>query len=452
MQTLISRYGLAAHLAILAVAPLFMTAIGVLWVAALAAVWLIMEPTCQEHEANHEARRRVLNKILHDPVTWAGFLLVGLAALRAINGGIAMKYDAEETRWFVSTAMWPALPGSANGFGLMNLTVALSLLIVLQGGRHGLSDFTRIVFALFSSLFAACVAFVLAVLSKGGHAETLSLVACPLTQFGSLGLVFGVYSVIGIVAVAGAFEIGWHAAKPLALVSLCGTAFGAFAFSPPLTALVIASALALVFAYAFFYLAMKLKGSAGYKIPVVVGLASVAAGLLAVGVLPEETVSEKVTVWQTADFLSESFLQIRETLSKIALAAWRNAPWNGTGLGSFAFDVRFGADESDWLILKSGHKAALNGYHQLLVERGLIGAIAICVFLGSVLWSFGRRLVRSWPFKLVNPLAVAGIVVFLMSLVDLVWRASALMPSALVAFGVALAISANPIEKERIHG
>lgn len=452
MQTLISRYGLAAHLAILAVAPLFMTATCVLWVTALAAVWLVMEPTCRGYEASHEARRRVLSRILHDPVTWAGFLLVGMAALRALNGGIAMKYDAEETRWFMSTAMWPALPGSANGFGLMNLAVALSLLIVLQGGRHGLSDSTRIVFALFASLFAACVAFVLAVLSKGGHAETLALASCPLTQNGSLGLAFGIYAVIGIVAVAGAFEIGWHAAKPLALVSLCGTVFGAFAFSSPLTALVIASALALVFVYAFFYLVMKLKGSAGYKIPVVVGLATVAAGLLAVSVLPQETISGKTTVWQTADFLPESFRQVREALSKIALAAWRDAPWNGTGLGSFAFDVRFGADESDWLVLKSGHKAALNGYHQLLAERGLIGAIAICVFIGSVLWSFGGRLVRGWPFKLVNPLAVAGIVVLLMSLVDLVWRASALMPSALMAVGVALAISANPIEKECVHG
>ena len=90
MQKLISKYGLAAHLALLAVAPLFLfpflpgesVATVELWLSGFTLVWLLMEPSRRNEEMLHDARMRVAGDIARDPLFWA--LLGAVHGLSAI--------------------------------------------------------------------------------------------------------------------------------------------------------------------------------------------------------------------------------------------------------------------------------------------------------------------------------------------------------------------------------
>ena len=87
MQKFISKYALAAHLALLAVAPLFLSplvgegtvATVLLWLSPLAAAWVLLEPSRRADEMLHDARVRVASLIASDPLFWFLLLAVVLA-------------------------------------------------------------------------------------------------------------------------------------------------------------------------------------------------------------------------------------------------------------------------------------------------------------------------------------------------------------------------------------
>ena len=127
MQKLIAKYGAAAHLAILAVAPLFLfpfvgdetIATVLLWLAVPSAVWMVLEPSTRWDEAPHEARFRVVREIVRDPLFWTMLLVLAFAGVRALNSGIGLAYDAESSKWYVSAASLPFFPGSVGGAGYL---------------------------------------------------------------------------------------------------------------------------------------------------------------------------------------------------------------------------------------------------------------------------------------------------------------------------------------------
>lgn len=77
MQTLITKYGLAAHLALLTVAPLFLfpfcgegtITVVMLWLSGLAFIWILMEPSVLAGEVLHDARNRVSANMFRDPLS-----------------------------------------------------------------------------------------------------------------------------------------------------------------------------------------------------------------------------------------------------------------------------------------------------------------------------------------------------------------------------------------------
>ena len=90
MQKAISKYGLAAHLALLAVAPLFLfpfcgavwTARVLLWLSFLAFVWTLVEPSRRQGEMLHDARFRVFLSVFRDPLFWFSLFLSLVAFVR----------------------------------------------------------------------------------------------------------------------------------------------------------------------------------------------------------------------------------------------------------------------------------------------------------------------------------------------------------------------------------
>ena len=103
MQKFVSKYALAAHLSLLTAAPLLMSpffpkqvvAQVLLWLSLVCATWVLMCPSIRPDELAHDARRRVLVDVLRDPLFWTSLGLVAFSALRWLNGGIEMVYDAE---------------------------------------------------------------------------------------------------------------------------------------------------------------------------------------------------------------------------------------------------------------------------------------------------------------------------------------------------------------------
>ena len=96
MQTFLAKYGSAAHLALLAVAPLFLfafcdeytIAIVILWLSLLEFCWLFFMPSVRRGEFLYNAINRVRRGVVFDPLFWILLVIVILCGLRAINGGV----------------------------------------------------------------------------------------------------------------------------------------------------------------------------------------------------------------------------------------------------------------------------------------------------------------------------------------------------------------------------
>ena len=135
MQKLIGKYGLAAHLALVVVAPLFFTPSVTIWLSAFAVVWFFMEPSRIGFEMLHDARHRVISALWRDPVFWVFLFLVIMAGIRACNGGVTLAYDAETTTWSVSSPRFQFLPGSADGTGCPFFTGMVAVFVSVVACR-----------------------------------------------------------------------------------------------------------------------------------------------------------------------------------------------------------------------------------------------------------------------------------------------------------------------------
>ena len=234
-----------------------------------------------------------------------------------------------------------------------------------------------------------------------------------------------------------------------------GTAAGTFVFAPALLGLVLVASELLLFAYAFWYLCGVLEGSGKFKFLVVTGIALTLGGLFVVLLVPDQVLQEKLTPFMTWMILDEPFLKLREALTGVAIKSWLQHIWIGTGLASFSLDFQFAAGSDDWALVQRGTVALPNGWLQVLVERGVIGAVVLLIPCGFLTVAYFRRAfsgLKSWslphPACLLYPLTFVSLV--LIGFVDCsLWRADVLMLT-----GALWAISARgfPLVKGADHG
>ena len=449
MQKLITKYGLAAHLAITAVAPLFLSPTASLWLAGMAAVWLVMEPSRIGSEMLHDARLRVASSLVRDPLFWVLVSLVVVSGVRALNSGIEMSYDAESSKWFMSDPPVAILPASVEGAGFPVFALAVAALPVLVGCRHALGRSARYAFLLVASALTGLGAVVMALMMREGVPYAVGLAKCPLTEPSYAGSAFGLYLAVSALALEAAFERRWLKAMPFAALAVLGNAAGLFLFSPPLVAAMFAGATLLVFFYAFLYIRVKLGDSAEFKYLVVFGLSVVVGAMLVMALAPRALVDGRVEPFTTGEFLPENFRAMRDALSAISSNVWKECPWLGSGLGSFPVDLQFSASAADWSVLSPLQKAPLNGYWLLLVERGVIGAFFIAVPAVLMLVTYLRRLVVGVTAEFPHPLCWAGVVLVATAGVEMLGDASFLAPGAMIALASVFSLSANAFPKEK---
>lgn len=453
MLAVLSRYGLAAHLAIVAVAPLFLPPIASLWLAGLAFLWLLLEPSRIGGESLYEARSRVLRTATHDPLFWVLLFLVLVAGTRALNVGIDRAYDAESGVWELAAAPSPILPGCVDGFGLPLFSLAVCAWVVLTGCRHAIGRSARFGFLLIASFLAAVGVYVWAVLLAKGDGSAYHLAQTSMEDPSFLGSACGVYLGFGVLALIASFELKWFSAMPLVILAIAGNAAGVFLFAPPLVTIVfLGVAMALFFA-GFAFLRIRLGNPAEYKYLVVFGISLAIALLVVLGVVPRELESAKIAPYlDDASFLPDGYNAARNVLADVSRRAWMGNPWLGNGLGSFSLSLSFLATSADWAVVSPCQLAPLNGYWFVLAERGVMGAFMLAVPLVLILITYVGRLVCGIRLGMPHPLILLGPLMLLAAGFEMWGAVSFMSAGALLPLAAALVLSPHGFVKESSHG
>lgn len=442
MQKFIAKYALAAHLAVLAVAPLFLSPGWIVWLSCAGALWLFMEPSKVKGEGLRAARKRVVGAIAKDPFFWLSLTLLAYAVLVLVNSGVSLSFDAERSEWFMASAPMPLLPASADGSGEGEAAGLLALTVVVQGCRHALGKNARLAFLTMASFLSGVCALVMTGFLFYGNGSMSALLNCDVSKPEYIGCAFGVYSLGASSALAGIFENRWFKNLFFVWVGVVGTVAGTFLFAPPYAAFLFAAAHIVLFLYSFVYAFKEMGVMAEFKYTVVFFLALAVAAVTVFFVLPEDVMMQKTSPWTTGAFLAPEMLEIRENLSRIAFSAWHKTPWLGTGLGTFALDIKFNASEAAFAVIPPAQSMPLNGYWKLLAENGIVGAVLQALLYGFLVFTFIRRLVSGIKAAFPVPLCVAGILSLAVVAAESVLDCSFLVPGTMVALCSLTALSA----------
>ncbi len=462
MQKLIAKYGAAANLALLAVAPLFLfpflsdadIATTLLWLSVSAFFWFILEPSVLRGETLHHARRRVIGALCADPLFWVSLVLVLLAGFQVLNDGVALVYDAESTKWTLSPPLFSLLPGCVEGTGNLWFATFLAGAVLMQGCRHALGASARMAFLLTASTLAGIAAILALCLFVGGNPVVRAAIDCSAMVSSYVGVAFYLHLLSATVALVAAFERGWNMMLPLFIVSIGGTIAAGFLFSPVLVSFVFLSAEILLLVYIVVYAVKMLATASEFKLLVLSGVAFVLGGLLSMTLAPAATM-ERVSAFEIFELLPESFVVVRETLSGVAMRSWLENLWLGTGLGSFPLAFRFSALPDDLQIIRFGAEAVPNGWLFLLAERGIIGALTIGLPIGFLLFTYFRRLAQ-WVTSQTycHPACCLGPLVLVSLIVTGLYGCSLLRADVMLMAMALLAVSANsfPRKKRKDNG
>lgn len=459
MQKLIAKYGLAAHLAILAVAPLFLfpfcadgsVALVLIWLTLPAALWTVLEPSMRGGERLHDARRRVAKAIFRDPLFWASLALVVFTGLRALNTGIALAYDAETSAWHVSAPPFPIFPGVVGASGDLPFAAALGCTVVLQGCRHSLGRSARMAFFLLTSFLSGLASLMTLVAVREGVSGAAALLpSAGGLGFSFVGFAFGLNLIGGLAALVAIVELRWKMSFLPLFLGIGGNAAGLFAFAPPYVSAALAAAGLLMLAYVFGFSCRTFPGVDGFRLVVIGGISLTIGGLLVAMLLPKSVMDERVAAFVGLKFFPERFWEIRGALSAVSFRSWVSHIWIGTGVSSFPLDFRFAAREADWMLLPRGAPAVANGWWLLLTERGLVGTVFFILPFGFLLVTYVRRLiggVRGWTLP--HPACLVAPVALILFVAGGFFGCSSLRAEVLLTMCAFLAVSAATFQRVR---
>lgn len=442
MYSFFSKYGLAAHLALLAVAPLALFAAGapeytggaMLWLALLAAAWMFFEPSRREGEMLHDSRRRVARAVAVDPLTWLFAVLAAYAALRWVNGGVDLEYDVASVAWRKSQPAVPWLPASAAGAGFLPFCTTLSAGVAVAVCRNALGRSAR------GAYLTACALF-------AGASAVVALCTIRFPAFSSwtdesiAGIAFGYFALAAIVGQCYAFERKWRRLFVIYPVMTGTCAAAHFVFAPLYAVCVFSMAVIVLILVSAAGTWFKRGRVDALKFIALVLMAIFAAVVAVWLVMPVEVLRAKMDLLAAGVF-PDGFAAMRERLAQIALDVWRENAWLGSGTGAFAFDVRLAGTAGDWAVWGANAPAtAWNGGRQLLAERGIVGVVLFTIPAGFFAFTFVRRLIASRLRSAFFPLAALGVFSMVSAAVLMAVDVSVSGPSEAVALGTFAALS-----------
>lgn len=412
-----------------------------LYLALLGAIWVILEPSCIRGESLLDARARIIRQVLRNPLFYLALGAILFALTRALNGGIALALDFEASEWSIRPPYLVHLPGSVAGAGWLPLATAVAATVLTLGVAHALGRTARMTFLVVGSFLAGVSAFVAVVLYHSGHEGTVRMVACASSCSVYLGVAYGIWLVTSLVTLFMVAEAKWRLAEPFVASAMIFIAIALMMFAPQAEVVLFLVFFVVVAVSAVPMLCRDVHGGVAMRCALIAIGAICAPLILTLTTEPGTPIRLRMDEIIAMKPFTDGWLVLRGRLSKIALAVWKESPWIGSGLGSFPLDIRFLAADTDWQVIRPGQQTALNGWWQLLAERGLIGmitfvAFGVLAFLPWVLRMVGNRLQFEWrPVHLLSPLvllAVAAVGFASVSLLD---------ASAVMATVSALAVS-----------
>ncbi len=452
MRFFLSKYATAAHLAILAVAPLVLSpfcaastvATALMWLSLFAVSWVLLAPSRRRDEMLHQARIRLIQAVIRDPIFWVLLVLSVFSFLRWMNDGIGLSYDAELLRWTIKGPTCSFFPGSAKDAGYLPFATCLASLILLTGCRHALGKKARIFFLVTATLGAAGSA--LAILLT----RSFSSVSLPSPD----ATAYGIYFLGGVVALLGAFELRWRKVVLVIAFAAMGSAVGLCFFAQPAVFILYVSAFLVLLLICCAYAVLRMGQIVPFKFLAILFTSLGLPILCVMGLASTELITQYMDIaFEGKPFFDPSFLEIRATLSRMAYASWSEHPWLGLGLGAFPLNIRFLATSADWAILPPGQKETFQAWWQILAERGIIGALSFVAVWAVLFVTYIRQLIRAWGRAVFIPLSLLGPLVFALVMAESFISTAFLQPDVIFAAGslFTLAISSFP-SGEKTHG
>ena len=465
IQKFFSKYGLPVHLAMLAALPLALTPflsaawLGtvILWLSAFAAVWLFLEPSILAGEHLSSARARVRDRILHDPLFYFLLLAIAAATIRYWNTGIAMVYDSEQATWLIKAPPFPTFPASTEIAGFLPWTVAVALVVLLMGIRHGLGLGARLTFGVVGSLISGLGGIAAVVCACFGVTGFADLAAAGFDKGPFWSAIFGTWLLLGITSGISAETRKWKAARVPFCISVMGNFAGLLFFAPPIVAVCWSFVAVLTIFWSLLYLGRAGSMGAVARSLSLIVLGVALSGFLMVSFAPEAVASSKAKGFDSAYVMTEAMRQNHEALSRIGRQMWMSHPWSGVGLGAYGLHVPFLAEKADWAVMAAKPTYAQNSYWTLLAERGIIGCLLLVVGFGMLLWNYGSRLVESFRFLFRNddadifvfavpPIVWTLPIILTLIIVESIWLPELSLPTMgfVVAVPMALCASSFP--------
>lgn len=448
MQKFITKYGLAAHLGLLTVAPLFLFPLvgggapAFLWLTMIAAWWVALSPSKRVGEMVHCARERVWRETLRDPFTWVLVILSLFLALRWINSGLALSYDSEAGKWDLTGSLTGFFPCGMAGTGMIPFVVSLGALVVLVAVRHSLGRSARAAYLLSISSFSGLAGIVASTGVIQGWDRVTALASCTYASPSFIGSAFAVCVMAGIVAFAEAITRPiWHRILPLGALLLGGSITGTVFFSPPSTVAWLAVVALITFVFAFVTAGREAGASATFRGLIVFAFAFIVPVLFIGCWAPRDFLAEHLGAMTSGRLFPEGFERIRAILADVASRAWNENPWMGSGVGVFGVEINRLASEADRELLPPLQAGIPFGWWRLLAERGIVGTLALAIPFGYLLVSYVVRAVVGWRQLPLNPSAILLPMAYLFVVVSGLMDESNLRTDVLLLAGACAAVS-----------
>ncbi|MBR1588640.1 MAG: hypothetical protein IJ658_09985 [Kiritimatiellae bacterium] len=408
-QKLITKYGLATHLALLASLPFalhpFLSGRGLgittLWLSGIALLWLLVEPSILAGERLSGARARVRREIACDPLFWCFLVVIAFAAMRWLNSGIALRYDAEQAVWAVAPPAVDMLPASAGDAGFVPFAVVVGIAVLSLGLLHGLGLAARVSFGMTAGFFFGVAGLVCAGSACLGNETFVQLAQMgflprpPVAPVPFYGTSFGLALLLSLVAGLQAEGRKWSASRLFFCVAVAGNLAGLLFFTPPILAIGYLAATSLFMVFAFVHLSRHgSPGGVAYSLTMIVFGSALAICLL-FAMAPDNVVKAKTEGVDFAAAFPDAYRQVSSLLNGLGRSMWNQSPWRGAGVGAFNLQAQFLAEKADWELLAPGVSSALNGYWTVLAERGILGCMLLAGIGCMLVFEWGRSLVRA---------------------------------------------------------
>jgi len=454
VQEFLLKYGLAAHLALVAVAPLFLFGFSIpsdaagalLAISLIAAVWVLIAPTRLKGEMPSDARMRVAKGIVRDPLFWILFLSVLYYGVSWLNTGIDLAYNAETTEWYLAPPAVLFLPASVSGCGALPAAASVAMLVTITGIRQALGRSSRATFLYGLALFAGIAAFLDLALFAADVARARDAVACSWTTASFAGIGFALPFFAGICSLELFFESRQRRRIFLNAFAVGACAAGLLFFAPLELALPFLLAGLVLIVLAAVRLAVVGSANEAFKYLSALTLAALVPVLSVVWLASDDLIAARIALFSRGGYFPENWTEIRDILSNLAHTTWGASPWLGGGTGTFPLNLRFEASQMDWAVLPSDQATTYNGWWQILAENGIVGLLLMLIVPLFLLFTWVHRLcARSFGRRMSVLAVILGPVALALVVAEAFASASVLFPVIFILMCDLLAVAGKAI-------